>query len=88
MERFLLGSGSVSSMLSLFSNDISRMTDEESREEMIMEIESVLDVFGDSYCNKHLVFGIIELCIVRLIPEIGENGVADLLDARLGEGWE
>ena len=64
------------------------MTDEESREEMIMEIESVLDVFGDSYCNKHLVFGIIELCIVRIIPEIGEKGVADLLDARLGEGWE
>ena len=57
-------------------------------EELIDEVEKILDVFGDAYCNKHLIYGIVELCILRLIPEVGEMGVRELMDARLGEGWE
>ena len=86
-ERFLLGSSNISSVLPGHSDD-STERKEQLKEEMIAEVESVLDIFEDSYCNKHLIFGIIELCVVRLIPEIGEKGVAELMDARLGEGWE
>ena len=53
---------------------------------MLQEIEAVLDVFGDSYCNKHLLYGIIELCLVRIVPEISEMGVRELIEGRLGEG--
>lgn len=48
------------------------------------EIESgVLDVFSDAYCNKHLVYGIVELVLVRLMPELAERGVIELLEERL-----
>lgn len=57
-------------------------------EQMLVEIEAVLDIFGDSYMNKHLIFGIVELCLVRLMPEIGEMSVRELMETRLGEGWE
>jgi hypothetical protein len=46
-------------------------------------VERVLDVFGDSYCNKHLLYGVVELIIVRLIPEMAEKGVEELLQERL-----
>jgi hypothetical protein len=49
----------------------------------VMEVEEVLDVFGDSYCNKHLLYGLVELIIVRLIPEMAEKGVEELLHERL-----
>ena len=49
----------------------------------VREMEDVLDVFGDSYCNKHLLYGIVELIIVRLIPEMAEKGVEELLQERL-----
>ena len=57
-------------------------------DDLIEEVEKVLSVFGDAYCNKHLIYGIVELCIVRLVPEVGEMGVRELMDARLGEGWD
>lgn len=56
--------------------------------QMLAEVEAVLDVFGDPYMNKHLVFAIVELCVVRLVPEMREMGVRELMEARLGEGWE
>lgn len=49
----------------------------------VKEMEDVLDSFGDSYCNKHLLYGVVELIIVRLIPEMAENGVEELLQERL-----
>lgn len=58
------------------------------RERMLAEVVEVLDTFSDSYMNKHLTFGIVELCIVRLMPEIGEMSVRELMETRLGEGWE
>ncbi len=52
-------------------------------ERRVREVEGVLDVFGDSYCNKHLLYGVVELVIVRLIPEMAEKGVEELLQERL-----
>jgi hypothetical protein len=58
------------------------------REYMIAEIEAVLDIFGDAYMNKHPIFGIVELLIVRLLSEMADMSVRELMETRLGEGWE
>lgn len=52
-------------------------------ERRVREVEEVLDLFGDSYCNKHLLYGVVELIVVRLMPEMGEKGVKELLEERL-----
>lgn len=52
--------------------------------DIITEIETdILDVFSDPYCNKHLMYGALELVLVRLMPELGEQGVAELWEERL-----
>ncbi|KAI6253900.1 hypothetical protein MCOR07_002413 [Pyricularia oryzae] len=43
----------------------------------------LLAVFSDAYCNKHLMYGIVELILVRLVPELAERGVVELLGERL-----
>lgn len=53
-------------------------------EDMVDEVEGLLMVFSDEYCNKHLVYGILELILVRLMPELSEKGVGELWDERLG----
>jgi hypothetical protein len=58
---------------------------EQRMEVLINEVESLLDVLGDAYMNRHLVFGIIELIVVRIIPEMGEKGIGALMKERLGE---
>ncbi|APA10502.1 hypothetical protein sscle_06g052720 [Sclerotinia sclerotiorum 1980 UF-70] len=64
--------------------DFEAKTAELSKEERhIREVEDVLNVFSDVYCNKHLLYGIVEIIITRLIPELGEKGVEELLDERL-----
>ncbi|KAI0180448.1 PXA domain-containing protein [Hypoxylon sp. FL1284] len=60
--------------------------DDDEREEsrILSELErDVLDVFSDAYCNKHLVYGILELVLVRLMPELTEKGVIELWEERL-----
>ncbi|KAH6681799.1 hypothetical protein B0J14DRAFT_577186 [Halenospora varia] len=52
-------------------------------ERRVKEVEEVLDVFGDSYCNKHFLYGVVELIVVRLMPELAEKGVEELLEERL-----
>ncbi|KAM0334205.1 hypothetical protein ACHAQA_001226 [Verticillium albo-atrum] len=53
-------------------------------ERVLREIEEgILDVFSDEYCNKHLMYGILELILVRLMPELAEKGVAELWEERL-----
>ncbi|KAI1335486.1 PXA domain-containing protein [Xylariaceae sp. FL0016] len=57
---------------------------DQDHERMLSEIESgILDVFSDTYCNKHLIYGILELVLVRLIPELAERGVGELWEERL-----
>jgi hypothetical protein len=54
------------------------------REYHIQEIENILDVFSDSYMNKHLSFGIVEAVLGKLVPEMMERGAGELLGERLG----
>lgn len=52
-------------------------------EKSVREVEDVLNTFGDTYCNKHLLYGVAELIVVRLVPELAEKGVEELLEERL-----
>lgn len=64
------------------TNDVDE--DEDEDENILEEIEQgILDVFSDAYCNKHLVYGILELILVRLLPELTEMGVLELWEERL-----
>ncbi|KAF4466834.1 PXA domain-containing [Fusarium albosuccineum] len=53
-------------------------------EELVGEMERLLLVLDDEYCNKHLMYSILELVLVRLMPELGEKGVTELWEERLG----
>ncbi|KAK1721520.1 PXA domain-containing protein [Colletotrichum lupini] len=69
------------------TNDLgneSKENEDEDQQRMLAEIEeSILDIFSDEYCNKHLVYSILELILVRLMPELVEKGVVELWEERL-----
>ncbi|KAK2736140.1 hypothetical protein FQN57_000871 [Myotisia sp. PD_48] len=46
----------------------------------------ILDVFSDSYCNKHLIYSIVEAILVKLIPELSVQSVTELMAER-GVPW-
>ena len=47
-------------------------------------VEEMLDVFGDAYCTRHLIFGAIDLFVVRLMPEMAEKHAGELLGDKIG----
>jgi hypothetical protein len=50
---------------------------------LLQSIETdLLDPFSDEYCNKHLVYSIIETIFARILPELAEHSVADLMEDR------
>ncbi|KAL9027232.1 MAG: hypothetical protein Q9196_004220 [Gyalolechia fulgens] len=53
-----------------------------SRQDVVTEVESDLDVWSDAYMNKHLAYQILDLVTVRILPEMGEKGVQELMEAR------
>ncbi|POR37218.1 Putative mRNA processing protein (Mss51) [Tolypocladium paradoxum] len=53
-------------------------------ESMVDEVEGLLMVLGDDYCNKHFMYSVLELILVRLMPELSDKGVVELWDERLG----
>jgi len=54
------------------------------KEERKREIQvRVLDLFEDAYFNRHLLYGVMELLLVRLMPELAEKGVRELWEERL-----
>ncbi|KAI4278228.1 MAG: hypothetical protein LQ337_001169 [Flavoplaca oasis] len=53
-----------------------------SRQQIVREVEEELDVWGDAYLNKHLAYQVLELVILRVLPELGEKGVKELMEAR------
>ncbi|KAK1523325.1 hypothetical protein CPAR01_14178 [Colletotrichum paranaense] len=69
------------------TNDLgneSKENEDEDQQRMLAEIEeSILGIFSDEYCNKHLVYSILELILVRLMPELVEKGVVELWEERL-----
>jgi hypothetical protein len=49
------------------------------------EVErDLLDVWGDAYLNRHLAYAVLELVVVRVVPEMGERGVEALMEERVG----
>lgn len=48
------------------------------------QVEEILDCLEDTYLNKHLIFQIIELLVLRLAPELEQQGVRDLMEERIG----
>lgn len=54
---------------------------------MLGEVESeLLDVWSDGYLNRHVAYQVLELVVVRILPEMAEKGVSELMERRLGEG--
>ena len=56
----------------------------EEKEDWVREVEGELDAWEDEYLNKHLGYAILELIVVRVLPELGEQRVEELLKERLG----
>ena len=48
-------------------------------------MEGELDIWGDGYLNKHLGYRMLELVIVRVLPEVGVKTVRELLRERIGD---
>ena len=71
-------------IISLFPPLVSRQLLGSNREEWVKEVEIELDVWKDSWMNKHLAYRILELVFVRVLPELEEKGVQELMEARLG----
>lgn len=44
--------------------------------------DDLLDLFADEYCNKHLVFSIIEMVLSKTLPELTERSVLDVMEDR------
>ncbi|QUC18641.1 uncharacterized protein UV8b_02882 [Ustilaginoidea virens] len=53
-------------------------------EDAVRELEQLLSIVDDEYCNKHLMYSVLELVLVRLMPELETVGVEELLRERLG----
>lgn len=53
-------------------------------EHVLDQVEELLMVLSDEYCNKHLMYSLLELLLVRLMPELTVKGVVELWDERLG----
>ncbi|KAM7192533.1 PXA domain protein 1 [Rhypophila sp. PSN 637] len=57
---------------------------DEEDEEILQEIEQgILDVFSDEYCNKHFIYSLLELGLVRLMPELAEKRITELWNERV-----
>jgi hypothetical protein len=82
-EQLLIRQRCAESILSLIPAKVQDIYFGRDIDRRVREVEEVLNMFGDRYCNKHLLYGVVELIIVRLIPELGEKGAKELLEERL-----
>ncbi|KAF4631800.1 hypothetical protein G7Y89_g6335 [Cudoniella acicularis] len=82
-EQLLIRKKCAETILSLIPAKIQDIYFGGGREKRVAEVEEVLNMFDDPYCNKHLLYGIVELLIVRLMPELAEKGVEELFEERL-----
>lgn len=48
------------------------------------QVEEILECLEDTYMNKHLIFQILELIVLRLAPELNQQGIRDLMEERIG----
>jgi hypothetical protein len=83
--QFLIRKRCAETILSLIPAKIQDIYFGPGIERRVSEVEEVLNIFGDSYCNKHILYGVVELIVVRLVPELAEKGVEELLEERLSK---
>jgi hypothetical protein len=83
-EQLAIRRKAASDLLSLVPDPILRIyfaTNEQA--DMVEQVEEdVLVCFGDEEMNKHLIYGILELIIVRLVPEMGGGVPSELMAER------
>lgn len=48
------------------------------------QVEEILECLEDPYLNKHLIFQIFESIVLRLAPELGQQGIHELIEERTG----
>jgi hypothetical protein len=48
------------------------------------QVEEIIECLEDTYLNKHLIFQILELIVLRLAPELERQGIRDLMEERIG----
>jgi hypothetical protein len=82
-ERLLIRRRCATAVLSLVPLPVQAVYFGPGEERRVDEVEEVLNVLSDSYCNKHLLYGTVELILVRLMPELAEKGIEALLEERL-----
>ena len=78
-------------LLSLLPDVVSKQmfgADVKERGTAVREVEGELEIWGDKYCNKHLLYAIVELVVVRVLPELQVKGPSELVRERLGAGAE
>lgn len=83
-ERSVIRRRTAESILSLIPAFVARTfysTSDESEIASIIE-DDMLRPLDDEYLNKHLVYSILELVVVRLMPELGEQPISALLAER------
>lgn len=51
-------------------------------DQQLAEVKETLSCLDDSYLNKHLIFQIVELIILRLVPELEAQGPRELMEER------
>lgn len=57
--------------------------EEEEDDDILTAIEEdLLGLFADEYCNKHLIYSILETVLARLLPELSERSVCELMEDR------
>lgn len=55
----------------------------ENAELLLQEVErDILEPFEDVYANKHLFYSVLELVLIELVPELGRQGISELLAER------
>ncbi|PYH95011.1 hypothetical protein BO71DRAFT_483285 [Aspergillus ellipticus CBS 707.79] len=50
---------------------------------LLAAVEEVLDLFADQYCNKHLIYSIMEVVLTKLLPELSERSITELMENRV-----
>ena len=51
-------------------------------EEIVAQVEEVLEGFSDEWCNKHLGYRMLELVVLRVVPELEIKRVQELMGVR------
>ena len=46
-------------------------------------IRELFDLLGKKECNKHLLMFVVDLIVVRLVPELAEHTPKELFDLRM-----